>query len=131
MKTNEAKPTVKEAIASTAPRTTKLYEFPTNITMKNIGDSIQGLYLGRQVKKGEGFNGGDLVLAVFKQPDDKLTTCVCGSQVVKFLEGFNKGYFLKITRTKTTKLKDDRKFAEYAFECDEAGLKPENVTELI
>ena len=102
------------------------FSFPSNVSMKTVGDSIEGIYQGCLIKFGKGLNNGDLVVAAFLQPDESIQTCVCGTQIKRFLESFQRGYFLRITRTQTMTISGDRKFAQYSFEHDPAGIKESN-----
>jgi len=107
-----------ETETETKETNVKVFKFPENRSMKNDGDSIEGIYKGILVKQGEGMNEDDLLLAVFEQPDHNLLTCVAGSQVVKFLRGFPTDKYLKITRIGTKQTKKGNPFAVYQFECD-------------
>lgn len=96
----------------------KVFRFPENLSMKTVGDSIEGIYKGILLKVGEGMNGGDLPLAVFEQADGSILTCVAGSQVIKFLREFPVDKYLKLTRIGTKETKKGNPFAVYQFECD-------------
>lgn len=108
------------------PEKTSVFKFPENVSMKSVGDFIEGIYQGCLIKSGEGLNGADLVLAAFLQEDNSIKTCVAGSQLQKFLESYQQGYYLKVIRSDTLKITGDRKFAMYTFELDNAGLKEAN-----
>ncbi len=116
----------KTKVADKVDSNIQKFTFPTNISMKSVGDSIEGTYQGCLIKMGEGINGADLILAAFMQEDGSIYTCVAGSQLLKFLENFNQGYYLKVQRTDTIKISNDRKFAQYSFEPDMNGIKEEN-----
>lgn len=107
------------------------FMFPENTSMKNIGDFVEGIYQGCLVKPGEGLNMGDLVLAAFLQEDGSIKTCVAGSQLQKFLESYQQGYMLRVTRTATITISGDRKFAQYSFDHDPEGLKEANEIKFI
>lgn len=96
--------------------------FPKNISLKNKGDFVEGIFQGCQVKVGEGLQGSDLILGFFKQEDDSFHTAVLGAQAVKFVKQFKTGFYLKIIKLETGKSKKNLPFAQYEFEYDSNGL---------
>jgi len=105
--------------------------FPINISMKEIGNKIEGIYQGCLVKIGEGLSGGDLIMAAFMQENGNIHTCVAGSQLLKFLESFSIGYYLQVIRTQTITISGDRKFAQYEFSYNPLGIKSNNEIKFI
>lgn len=105
---------------------TKTYQFPENVSLKEKGNFIDGKYLGCTLKKSQGIKGNDLIIAYFDN-NDKLLSCVAGTQIQNFLKNFERGYYLKITRDVTLKTKSGNDFATYKFEYDPAGLKNEQI----
>ena len=107
-----------EDVAATAIENSRVFKFPENVSLKDEGNSVEGIYKGLLVKSGQGYNGENLVLAVFEQADKNYLTCVCGSQLIKFLQSFEPDRFLRVTRDKTIIQKNGNKFATYQFEFD-------------
>jgi len=98
------------------------YRFSNNVSMKEIGSTIEGLYKGIEVKPGQGIKGTHLYI-VHLEKDGKDITFVGGWEVLAFLENFTTGYYLHVTRTNTLETKEGNKYAQYEFSYDPLGIK--------
>jgi len=100
----------------------QIYRFSNNVSMKETGSEIDGVYSGIEVKYGQGIKGGNLYVIHFNK-DDKDITCIAGAEILKFLENFKIGYYLHIKRIDTKLTKEGNKYAEYEFRYNPSGVK--------
>jgi len=98
------------------------YRFSNNVSMKETGNTIEGIYKGIEVKPYQGIKNTHLYIIHFEK-DGKDVTCVAGSEILKFLENFTIGYYLHIERTDTVLTKEGNKYAQYEFKYNPLGVK--------
>jgi len=100
----------------------QVYRFSNNVSMKDDGSVIDGIYRGIEVKPYQGIKGTHLYIIHFEKNGQDITF-VAGSEVLKFLENFNIGFFLGIKRIHTILTKQGNKYAQYEFQFDPLGVK--------
>jgi len=100
----------------------QVYRFSNNVSMKETGNSIDGIYRGIEFKPYQGIKGTHLFIIHFEKDGEDIT-CVAGSEVIKFLGNFGIGYYLRIERVNTILTKEGNKYAQYEFSYDPMGVK--------
>jgi len=98
------------------------YRFSNNVSMKETGNSIDGIYRGIEFKPYQGIKGTHLFIIHFEKDGEDIT-CVAGSEVLKFLKNFTIGYYLHIERIDTKLTKEGNKYAQYQFKFNSLGVK--------
>jgi len=98
------------------------YRFSNNISMKENGSFIDGVYKGIEFKPYQGIKGTHLFIVHFEKDGEDIT-CIAGSEILKFLENFTIGCYLHIERINTILTKQGNKYAQYQFKYDLIGVK--------
>lgn len=98
------------------------YEQAKNISLKEVGSSVEGYLLGYVNQLGE----QDNILTIVYLYDLNLkskVTFVAGYQVKNFLEntGFKSGYWLKVTKIGESETKKGMQLSQFKIEYDKKG----------
>jgi len=117
-----AKSQEKSEMTETEASQYQTYRFSNNVSMKENGSCIDGIYKGVEFKPYQGMKGSHLFIIHFEKDGEDIT-CVAGSEVLKFLENFTIGYYLHIERISTKLTKEGNKYAQYQFKYNPHGVK--------
>lgn len=96
------------------------FEFPIFVSLKEIGESVEGKFL--ELQENIPTSNGYVNYVILENELGEKFQFVATAEILKFFRQFKKGFYAKVTRKGTLSLPNGRKKGTYRFEYENGGL---------